>query len=196
MQIKNKIMTAAITATVLSTTAIAQQDDKKFDGAYVGAEIGVDWLRFKSDTTSDLNITDNSERGLYYGGILGFRTQYDNNLVLGLEGSFGDQDTDFVAPGGRLSTDYEWSASLILGQAFGSNGNNLIYGKAGYANLRGEFNPTTGNTIHENDGGWRFGVGYERSLSESLSLRTGVDYTTYGDGLSQWQAKAGLLFKF
>ncbi|UTW56599.1 outer membrane protein [Kordiimonas sp. SCSIO 12610] len=196
MKLINTFTTAIIGATLISGIAVAQQDDKKFDGAYVGAEIGVDWLRFNDSATTNLGITDNSERGFYYGGVLGFRTQYDNGLVLGLEGTFGDQDTNFVAPGGTLSTDNEWSASLILGQAFGDDGNNLIYGKAGYASLRGEFTPTTGAIINDNDGGWRFGVGYERALSKSISLRTGVDYTTYGNGLTQWQGKAGLLFKF
>jgi hypothetical protein len=196
MKLKNTFMTATFAAVVLTGAASAQEDDKKFDGAYVGAEIGVAWLRFSDGAIANTAITDDSERGLYYGGVLGFRTQYDSNLVLGIEGSFGDQDTDFAAPGGTLSTEYEWSASLILGQAFGDNGNNLIYGKAGYASLRGEFTPTTGLELTDDDGGWRFGVGYERSLSESISFRTGVDYTTYGDGLSQWQGKAGLLFKF
>ncbi len=181
MRITKTILTASVIALGL-TSATQADDDKKFNGAYVGAEVGVDWTKIATPVDRD--------RSFYYGGILGYRNQSDNGLVVGIEGTFGD--SGFQGPDGTKST-YEWSTSLTLGTAFGDDGSNLIYGKAGYVQAR--FNPTGANNSF-NEGGWRFGGGYERSISENVSLRLGGDYTTYGKGINGWSAKTGLLVKF
>lgn len=179
-----KTLIATTAATALLAGAAAAQDAKPFEGMYAGAEAGVDWTK--------LSDTDQRDRSIYYGGVIGYRVQSDSNMVLGVEGTFGDTGynrRDLVG------TEYEYSGSLILGQAFGADGNNLVYGKAGYARTRVDVAEGLGGG-KTTEGGWRFGAGYERALSNGLSLRTGVDYTTYGDGMTQWTTKAGLLARF
>ena len=183
---KSKILIIAALGTTLgtalTTTAFAQEN-KPFSGLYGGVEAGVDWTKLANDLKRD--------RSLYYGGVIGYRQQMDNGTVFGLEGTFGDSGYNNNALG--LKSEYEWSTSVVLGQTFGDGGN-LIYGKAGYA--QATFNPVGTPNDSFNDGGWRFGGGYERALSENVSVRLGGDYTTYGNDNGQWQAKGGLLLKF
>jgi len=179
---KSKILIIAALGTAIAFPATAQ-DDKPFSGLYGGVEAGVDWTKVSGDLKRD--------RSLYYGGVVGYRQQTDNGLVFGLEGTFGDSGYKNNALG--LKSEYEWSTSLTLGQTFG-DGSNLLFAKAGYAQTA--FNPIGTPDDTFTDGGWRFGGGYERALSESVSFRLGGDYTTYGNDTGQWQAKGGLLLKF
>ncbi len=183
---KSTILILAALGTTLGTALTipaAAQDRTPFSGIYGGIEAGVDWTKLDGDLKRD--------RSLYYGGILGYRQQMDGGLVFGAEGTFGDSGYNNNALG--LKAEYEWSTSLILGKTFG-DGNNLLFGKAGYA--RATFNPVGTPNDSFGDGGWRFGGGYERALTENVSFRLGGDYTTYGNGSEQWQAKGGLLLKF
>ncbi|WP_417457462.1 outer membrane protein [Kordiimonas sp.] len=183
MKFSSTLIAGAAAATLISGIASAQEA-KKFEGIYGGIEAGVDWTKLAIDGKRD--------RSIYYGGVLGYRMQSDTNTVFGLEGTFGDTGYKQL---GQRNTDYEYGASLILGQAFGPDGANLFYGKAGYVRTRLDFGDAAdvGKTTED---GWRFGAGYERALSNGLSLRTGLDYTTYGDGMKQWTAKTGLIASF
>lgn len=179
---KSTLLTATALAAFITLPATAQ-DTNPFTGAYGGVEAGVDWTRLADDAKRD--------RSLYYGGVLGFRQQLDNGLVMGIEGTFGDSGYKNNALG--LRADYEWSTSVTLGTTFG-DGLNLLYGKAGYAQT--SFDPIGTEDDSFTDGGWRFGGGYERALNENISFRLGGDYTTYGDDKGQWQAKGGFLLRF
>jgi hypothetical protein len=179
---KTKIAALATSLIIVTAPAMAQEK-APFDGLYGGIEAGVDWTKLGTDRKRD--------RSTYYGGVIGYRSQMNNGLVVGLEGTFGDSGYNNNALG--INSDYEWSTSLTLGSTFG-DGNNLLYGKAGYAQTR--FDPILATADKYNDGGLRLGGGYERSLNESLSLRLSGDYTTYGNEVGQWQTKAGLLVKF
>jgi len=180
---KTLITTAALMASV-STATLAADDDKKFDGVYMGAEVGIDWTKLATDASRD--------KSLYYGGVLGFRRQMDSGLVMGIEGTFGDTGYKNEATGAHAN--HEWSAGLTLGSAFGADGANLIYGKAAFVRTR--FDASSAADDSYNDDGWRFGGGYERALNENVSFRLGADYTTYGKDKNGWAAKSGLLVKF
>lgn len=180
----NKLLaTAALIAAGGIFTAASAQDGDPFTGLYGGIEGGFDWTKLATDVKRD--------RSLYYGGVLGYRAQMDNGLVLGLEGTIGKSGYDNNALG--IEASYEWSSSLLVGTTIG-DGNNLLYGKAGF--VRSNFDPVGTPNDSFNDDGWRFGLGYERALSSNMSLRLGGDYTTYGNDVEQWQTKAGLLFSF
>jgi len=187
-----KTILAASLMTVAATTATFAADDRKFDGSYVGIEGGMDWTKLETDGKRD--------RSIYYGGIIGYRTQMDSGLVMGIEGTFGD--TGYNRPATGAHTNYELSAGLTLGMAFGNDGANLLYGKAAYVRTR--FDRSSAADDSYNDGGWRFGGGYERAINDNLSLRLSADYTTYGkdkstiatEGRSGIQTKAGVLVKF
>ena len=174
---------AATALTTLIAVPATAQDSNPFTGLYGGVEAGVDWTKLQGDVKRD--------RSIYNGGVLGFRQQMDNGLVMGIEGTFGDSGYNNRALG--VKADYEWSASLTLGTTFG-DGNNLLYGKAGYVQTSFDPQGTEGDSF--TDGGWRFGGGYERALTDKVSFRLGGDYTTYGNDNGQWQAKGGLILRF
>lgn len=186
MKKTNKLIATATIAAALGTAftgATQAQNSETFTGLYGGIEGGLDWTKLANDRKRD--------RSLYYGGVLGYRAQMDSGLVMGLEGTFGKSGYDNNALG--LKANYEWSSSLLLGSTFG-DGNNLLYGKAGFA--RTNFDPQGTPNDSFNDDGWRFGLGFERAVTSNVSFRLGGDYTTYGNGVDQWQSKAGLLFRF
>ena len=180
MKLKNTILATILGVTAFSASAVANDSEQKFDGLYGGLELGFDQLR----------IPDVKEDNIYYGGVLGYRNQLPSGLVTGIEGTFGDNKINL---GDLARTKYEWSTALTLGWTMGEN--SLLYGKLGYAELKGEFDDGV-TSFTESDGGLRAGIGFEQALSRSISFRAGVDYTTYGNDLEQWQAKTGLLFKF
>lgn len=100
-----KTLLAAVAA--LGMTQMAQADDKKFDGFYLGAEVGYqDFSR----------ITNAGEDNFDYDGFIGYRVQMDNNWVIGLEGGSGIDAT--------------------LGYAMGPNKDFLAFGFAGYSNIK------------------------------------------------------------
>lgn len=191
--------TLAIAFTMAASATVQEpsSDKKHFDGLYIGAELGVSYL--------DLNGGD--QAGLYYGGLAGWRRQSDSGFVFGLEGTFGtsdnsiDDDPGFttIAP---LDFDHQWSAAATFGKAFGRSKNNLIFAKIGYQESKFSFDldnapidvPDTFLQTFKNDG-LLLGAGYERALSDQMSLRLSADY---GDnsGSQQWQSKVGLIFKF
>jgi len=184
MKLAKTIITTAALITAATTATFAADDDKKFDGAYAGVEAGIDWTKLATDTGRD--------KSFYYGGVIGFRTQMDSGLVMGIEGTFGDTGYKNETTGAHAN--YEWSAGLTLGTAFGDDGANLIYGKAAY--VKTQFDASSAADDNYSGDGWRFGGGYERALSANVSLRLGADYTTYGDDKNGWSAKSGLLVKF
>lgn len=184
MTFQKALLGAVAASTLFTAAATAADDERKFDGIYGGIEAGLDWTKLAGDLKRD--------RSYYYGGVLGYRTQMDNDMVVGLEGTFGDNGYNNNATG--LKATYEWSTSLVLGQAFGADRSNMIYGKAGYVKTR--FNPSSAADDAFGDAGWRFGGGYERALGDNLSFRLGGDYTTYGDDKSGWSGRAGILARF
>jgi len=184
MKLATTIISAAALAATATTATLAADDDYKFDGAYGGIEAVFDWTKLSTDVDTSKSVT--------VGGVLGFRRQTDSGFVMGLEGTFRDNGYENETTG--LKGKFEWSAGLTLGTAFGDDASNLIYGKAAF--VRTKFDPSEASGDAFNDSGWRFGGGYERSLSENMSFRLGGDYTTYGDGNDGWQATTGLLVKF
>lgn len=176
-------------------------EDKHFDGFFVGGEFGVNIM--------NVNEINNDEHvGFYYGGILGIRKQTDSNFVFGLEGTFGDTDNSLAEERGfglpaPVDVRYRWSTYATFGKVFGASRKNMIFGKIGYHKFKFRLDfdfppafevPPQLSRSFKRDG-LLLGVGYERSLSDSINLRFGVDYTD-SDSIDQWQPKASLLVKF
>ena len=115
-----KLLVSGVAALALSTTATAQ-DEKHFDGAYIGAETGY------QDSGNGLN-------GLYYGATLGFRKQTNSDLVYGIEGNFGKADVDVA--GFNNIIDNQWSIHGTVGWAFGAEKRDLFTLGAGYVGVK------------------------------------------------------------
>lgn len=149
-------LTVGVALVALSTSAFAQ-DQKHFDGGFVGAEIGY------LDAGDGFN-------GLYYGANGGYRVQTDSNLVYGLEGTFGTTEVDVFGINDVI--DHQWSANATVGWAFGAEKRDLFSLGVGYANVKVSAlgQSATGDGVAGL-------VSYERAIGNNLSFR--VKATTY-----------------
>lgn len=188
--------TLILPAILIAVPAMAQ-DAEPFTGPSVVAVAGIDHVG--SDTFSD--------NGLLYGGAV----TYDlgaGKLRYGVEGEVTGSTrkgcaSDVAVTGDRAC--FHTGRDLYIGGRLGAvvAPNVMLYGKAGYTNLRsgGSYNdPAT--TISpdfkgsENYGGYRLGAGAEFNAGNFL-IRTEYRYSDY-DGLAggRHQGTVGLGFRF
>jgi opacity protein-like surface antigen len=150
---KTKLMTATVAAAMLfAGAANAQEDNKHFDGFFLGGEFG--------HTFSDANDD------IYYGAVGGYRVQLDNNIVVGLEGTFGNADIQYL--------DHIWTVNGTVGYAFGAEKRDLIFGGVGYVKAK-----ASAAGFSETGSDVSFIAGYERAVGDHVSLR--VKANVYGD---------------
>jgi opacity protein-like surface antigen len=147
----------------ISSLCSAQSADKHFQGPYVGADVGID---------------DSGD--VYYGGTFGLRSQGDNNMVFGIEGTFGDLTTSQTNGNTRLRVRYAWSATGVLGYAFGSENRNLIFTNLGYGETNVGLRQGT-VSASESFSGFRVGLGYERAITDNISVRLQGTYQDVGN---------------
>ena len=167
-----KYLLASVALAAFSTTAFAQ-DEKHFDGGYLGGEIGY------QDSGDGLN-------GVYYGATAGFRKQTDGGLVYGLEGNFGKADVDVGGVSNII--DNQWSALGTVGWVFGNENRDMFSLGAGYVNVKVS---ALGQSA-TGDGVASF-AGYERAIGDNLSFRLRV--TSY-DAFDTFIGSAGFGFRF
>lgn len=175
MNIVSKSLLSIGMAAAVAVSASA--DEKHFHGPYAGADIG---------------LTDSSE--FYYGGHVGVRNQTDSNIVVGIEGSFGDYAVSKQFSSFTSKVDHSWAVLGYIGYAFGETGKNLIKVGAGYNEIKvsssgGFFNPS------HSSGDIRAFIGYERAISKKVNFRISTDYVEVV-GTEGFQANAGFSFQF
>lgn len=174
--------------TALTMTTAAQAADKNFNGAYAGAELGYNSFDFADDYRED---------GVYYGGFVGYRMQMDSDLVIGLEGRFGDSSatTDLGFAGAEIDAGRQLGVDATLGYALGADKNILAFALVGYTNTKISGTAANVNTSATGDG-VRFGLGGEYALTENISLRATGAYANYEGDANDLQLNAGVLFRF
>jgi len=146
----NKFVTAAVSAALFACAGTVQaDDDKHFDGLYLGGSAG---------------YLDLGNSGISYEGFLGFRKQSDSGVVFGAEGTFGSADIDFL--------DNIWSVNGTLGMVVGEEKRGLLFVSAGYAEAK-----ATAFGFSNTGDGFRGNLGYEYALSDTFSFR--IKATTY-----------------
>ncbi|MEX0299590.1 MAG: outer membrane beta-barrel protein [Kordiimonas sp.] len=180
---------------IIMAGATARAADGTFSGAYVGLEFGYGSVEFNG-------AKDNDKKS--FGGIAGYRHQFENDFVLG--GEFALANVSYDSWGGydhsTVDFKHSWAGSALIGYAFGAEYENLLYGKIGYNRIR--FDVTSdGNdgapanvTTRESDGGMRYGVGYERKFSDMFSIRVGADYSKHKGYYKQFEGKAAFILTF
>ncbi|UTW54572.1 outer membrane protein [Kordiimonas sp. SCSIO 12610] len=163
----------------ISSLSNAQSADKHFEGAFVGADIGLE---------------DSGD--FYYGGALGYRFQGETNIVFGVEGTFGDLTTSATVGNISENIGNVWSATGILGFAFGDENRNLVSINAGYGEL--DITRRTNGAVSDSAsfGGFRGSFGYERAFKDNLSVRVQGTYQDVGDLGQAYIGTVGVLFKF
>lgn len=158
------------------TAPAAAQEATKFDGPFVGVQLG--WQQDRRSATSSTvppSTTRVTGDGLVYGGQVG----YDANIggaVLGLEGSI----TGRSGNNGSATLDFETGRTINVTARAGLlvSPESLLYARGGYSNARFSFTNPAGNSESRN--GYTLGAGYERSLTDKISARIEYAYSNYG----------------
>ena len=159
------LILAACAAAALSTASYAE-DEKKFNGFYLGGEVGT---------------LSNEGSSLSYGGVLGYRFQSDSDWVVGADLFVGDLDENYFT----LFSQIRGSVGKVVG-----SGNGLVFGEVGYMEARAEL---FGVTV--DDGGFNIGGGYEHAFG-AFSVRLKGGYASFGDGADGFIGSMGLFYNF
>ncbi|MDR3475822.1 MAG: outer membrane beta-barrel protein [Devosia sp.] len=185
---------AALSAIVASSgahAAGAATSATNWAGPYVGAQIGAGFGTESDDLSKYLIPADTvSVSGAVGGVYAGYTWQTENNLVLGIEGQVSATglkgDWGFTTPtNGTLTFSSDWEAAL-KGRAGVAVDNALFYATAGVVWAHGTENLVMPNysidlSASATHTGWVAGVGVEYSLTDSLSARAEVDYTSFAN---------------
>lgn len=171
---KSIVFSAMAVAAV--TAPAAAQEATKFDGPFVGVQLG--WQQDRRSATSSTvppSTTRLTSDGLVDGGKVG----YDVNIgggVLGLEGSI----TGRTGNNGSAALDFETGRTINVTARAGLlvSPESLLYARGGYSNARFSFTNPAGNSESRN--GYTLGAGYERSLADNISARIEYAYSDYG----------------
>jgi len=141
--------TLLTTAAILAAATTAHADNTKhFDGLYLGAEAG-----YIHD--------DNDVNGPYGGAFAGYRIQTNDDIVYGLEGTFGKPD---ISPYGSDFM-HLWTVVGSVGIATGNDKRNLWSIGAGYAQIK--IDDYYANSANAEAVGF---IGYERAFGSAFSL--------------------------
>jgi outer membrane immunogenic protein len=190
-------LAAALLAATVATPALAQGEAvPTFTGGHIEPIVGVDRLR----------ANGSGKTGVTYGIAGGYDFQSPSGTVFGIEGEVADASTKDCINGAVVATDRlcaKAKRDLYAGGRIGfTSGSTLIYGKAGYTNLRvgASYDDGTAATAPDfsnsrNLDGVRVGAGLEKRVG-SLSLKAEYRYSNYQDGVSRHQGVIGAGIRF
>lgn len=195
-------------------------------GFYVGADAGYLWSKADISTLSVPAAGTASPKpdGLTLGGHLGYRYQFPNRFVVGIEGDISWLDADGTGafsgvPAAGIYAQGKWDASArgILGFAFDRS---LIYATGGASWLKADgcavlvATPTScvgGTVFSKTYTGWTIGGGFAYAFNKNLIGRIEYLHADYGSndfniptlatGITQVKittdkVRAGLSWKF
>lgn len=187
---KKVALTAAASLAAIATPALAQDEDRQFQGPYVGATAGFDSLQAGSSNDDDGNPNnDQSAEGIAYGVVAGYDIDM-GKTVIGIEGEY----TDSSAEAGFDDGDFEGFAlgnvnanrDLYVGVRAGvkATPRTLIYAKGGYTNQKFDVRSLDGGQDFGYDldtDGYRVGAGVEQKLGSNAFARVEYRYSNYGE---------------
>lgn len=188
---------AALIAAAVAAPAMAQDGaPPTFTGGHIEAITGVDRVR----------ANGSGKTGVTYGIAGGYDFQARSGAVFGIEGEAADASTDACTRGVIVAGDRLCATAkrdLYAGGRVGfTAGSTLIYGKAGYTNLRigGSYDDGTASTANDfsasrNLDGVRVGGGLEKNLGR-VSVKAEYRYSNYEDGVSRHQGVVGAGIRF
>ncbi|WP_180901063.1 outer membrane protein [Martelella soudanensis] len=161
-----------------------------WSGFYLGAEGGYGWLAGKIPETVFTAGATEAASGGTAGLFIGYDHQFDNRMVIGVEGSYGynwnDNSYTVSSPlpilnGQSVTFGTEWRATVEgrLGYAWGPA---LVYATGGFASTRleGSFS-LTGQDYDDVLNGWTAGLGVDYAFSEHVFGRLKATYSDYGN---------------
>lgn len=173
---RHALLAASVFAPLaLAAPAAAQSDGNKAD-VYVGVQGGYHHL-------GDNPIGSND--GAIYGVYAGVDVPAGDTLILGIEGNFNL---------GTNAIDSEYGVAAKIGTRVGDKGQ--IYVRGGYQEVNFDVFKVSGGIltggVDDTDGDYLLGVGGQVKLSDTMSLRAGVDTIAF----DTVRATAGLAIHF
>ncbi|PTQ07825.1 hypothetical protein CLG96_16945 [Sphingomonas oleivorans] len=177
-----------------------------FNGPFVGVQAGwnKDDLGTPSTPLGDLQVGRSQDA--FVGGVFaGYDYKIAPRIVIGAEGgvNFGADDSIVRTSGtSRLTIDPKRSLDLTARAGYLVTDNTLIYGRAGYTNVRARTTLTdaTGTrSASSNRDGWLIGGGAERAVAQNISTRLEYRYSdlSEGDGkFDRHQILLGVAYRF
>ncbi len=159
-------------------------------GLYVGVHGGYAWGSAQATHgNGTASAADTSPSGWLGGGQIGANFQFDNGLVLGIEGDIAASglSASWAGPGTGPGTVAINQKTSMLGSVRGrlgfANGNWLPYLTAGVGfakstrDYTGPGGPASDTRTHT---GWTAGAGLEYAMSQNWSIRGEYRYSDYG----------------
>ena len=144
-------------------------------GGYIGVQGGWNWTDAKFDFGATSASRDFS--GGSVGKFAGYNWQFDNNVVVGLEGDIGYTWNKKNFDGNNAGTDWNGSVRGRLGYAFD---NALVYGTGGWTVARGFFDGPTGDTKRKAMQGYTLGAGVDYKFNNNMFARAEYRFNDYG----------------
>lgn len=182
------VLPAAFAAWSASLSAAAQTRGP-FDGLYAGGEAGWQTIDLSVDQAPATSAEDG---GASYAVIVGYRKQFENDWVGGLEASLGRAtaegvlDVTLAGTPRRFAVDTGWQYGMDAIFGYRLTGTTLLFARAGYRqmDLNVRLEDMAGAAFAEAaDGvvdGYRLGGGMEFELTDEINVRVGGLYTRYG----------------
>jgi outer membrane immunogenic protein len=195
---RTPILLLAAVSTVLlvvGATDPANAQDRSFTGPRVEMNAGYDATHADDGIAS----TPNSLDGIRVGAAAGYDVSVGSIFTIGAEIGLGWQlqgslDYGSGATRAQLTSGYDFDASLRVGARVAPR--TLLFVKAGYANSEYRARIGTGDTVKDDNDGYRLGAGVEQALGKHLYAKAEYRYTDYGDDVTRHQVLAGLGWRF
>lgn len=186
---------AFLAATLLASPAAAED----FVGPRAEVTVGLDRVNFD---LNDYGVDESIKaRGVTYGGAVGYDVPLGGGLIAGVEAglTFSTADRSFTNGVDTVAIDAkrDFDLSARLGGLIAPR--TLLYGKAGYTNLRIGTDATVGGvTLSDNTNldGYRLGLGVEQGLGANTYLKGEYRYSNYEQDVSKNELLAGIGIRF
>ena len=147
-----------------------------WDGPYLGVMGGAQWL--KSHYDFGATNASRTQGGGLIGKFAGYNMQFDNNVVIGIEGDISYNWNEKTVQGYEAGTDWSGSVRARAGYAFD---NALIYGAAGWTVTRAYLEPPAGSKGHKVLNGYTLGAGVDYKFSDNMFARAEYRFSDYGN---------------
>jgi outer membrane immunogenic protein len=177
-------MIAALAASSAMAADLASPSIAPVKTMWSGPEFGLfgggDWLN--ADGTLFTSPSQSFDGG-HFGGFAGYQYQFDNDVVLGIEGDVNydwNQKTLYDSAGNPadIGTDLGGSVRARVGYAFDKF---LLYATGGWVITRSYVDPTGSAAEHNNFNGYTIGAGVDYAFTDQFFVRAEYRYNNFED---------------
>jgi outer membrane immunogenic protein len=148
-----------------------------WSGPYLGVHGGGGWLNGDFDFAGAGSRSEDFNGGLF-GAFVGYNFQFDNNVVLGVEGNLDYNWNDKNFAGADIGTDWSGAVRGRVGYAFDRA---LVFAAGGWTATRGFVDLPGAGKSEETFNGWTVGAGVDYAFTDMIFGRAEYRYNDFGD---------------